>query len=310
MGKRRWLAEGGSVLAATMGLLGAGTAPSASTASPVVGYTYLDGNTAPATQSTGPPGAQRLGHPAPRVAVAAAKVGTGTGLAPQGAIQATPGRPVPAGGDAGSNQISVLRVTRDVVATPAGLVASGGVKPVSIAVSRFRLVDVANQGDGAEAAATPAPPALRSPADRDPWLDGLRPTPRTWGCVLQRHRQPLVAPGPPPRRSTASWCCPAVIFSQRVPVHRAGPRPARGGVLAGPSLAAFVSNAHSGAGWAPCPAPATACSGCADGASPYADGQTAPCRWRSAMTAGTCSRSTPGRPITPAPAIPAAAHCS
>ena len=34
MGKRRWLAGGGSVLAATIGLLGAGTAASASTSSP------------------------------------------------------------------------------------------------------------------------------------------------------------------------------------------------------------------------------------------------------------------------------------
>jgi hypothetical protein len=37
MGKRRWLAAGGSVLAATIGLLGTSAAASASTASPVAG---------------------------------------------------------------------------------------------------------------------------------------------------------------------------------------------------------------------------------------------------------------------------------
>src|SRR5258707_12200883 len=53
MGKRRGLAGGGSVLAATIGLLGAGTAASASTSSPVVGYTYIDGNTATANTIDG-----------------------------------------------------------------------------------------------------------------------------------------------------------------------------------------------------------------------------------------------------------------
>ena len=38
MGKRRWLAAGSSLLAAVIGLLGAATAASASTASPVVSY--------------------------------------------------------------------------------------------------------------------------------------------------------------------------------------------------------------------------------------------------------------------------------
>ena len=61
MRKRGWLAAGGSVLAATIGLLGGGTAASASTASPVVGYTYIEGTQehgeqlrAPRTESTGP----------------------------------------------------------------------------------------------------------------------------------------------------------------------------------------------------------------------------------------------------------------
>ena len=53
MGKRRWLAAGSSLLAAAIGLLGAATAASAGTASPVVGYTYIDGNTATANTIDG-----------------------------------------------------------------------------------------------------------------------------------------------------------------------------------------------------------------------------------------------------------------
>jgi hypothetical protein len=51
MRKRTLLAAGGSLLAATIGLFGAGA--SASTASPVVGYTYVDGNTTSANTIDG-----------------------------------------------------------------------------------------------------------------------------------------------------------------------------------------------------------------------------------------------------------------
>ena len=178
MGKRRWLAAGGSVLAATIGLLGAGTAASASTASPVVGYTYIDGNTAPANTIDGfARHADGSVTPLPGSPFAAGGAGTGTGLASQGAIQATRGGRYLLAVNAGSNQISVLRITRDGVPVPAGQpVSSGGVKPVSIAVSRSGLVYVANQGNGAGGSGYSGfrlHPGGR--ADRDPWLDGLRP---------------------------------------------------------------------------------------------------------------------------------------
>ncbi|MGH3150906.1 MAG: hypothetical protein ACRDOB_09260, partial [Streptosporangiaceae bacterium] len=51
--------------------------------------------------------------------------------------------------DAGSNQISVLRITANGVPVLVGHpVSSGGITPVSIAVSPFGLVYVANQGNG------------------------------------------------------------------------------------------------------------------------------------------------------------------
>jgi DNA-binding beta-propeller fold protein YncE len=51
--------------------------------------------------------------------------------------------------DAGSNQISVLRITADGVPVLAGQpVSSGGITPVSVAISPFGLVYAANQGNG------------------------------------------------------------------------------------------------------------------------------------------------------------------
>jgi len=150
MGKRRWLAGGGSVLAATIGLLGAGTAASASTSSPVVGYTYIDGNTATANTIDGfARHANGSVTPLPGSPFAAGGAGLGTGLASQGAIQATPDGRYLLAVDAGSNQISVLRVTAGGAPVLTGQpVSSGGVKPVSIAISRAGLVYVANSGAG------------------------------------------------------------------------------------------------------------------------------------------------------------------
>jgi 6-phosphogluconolactonase len=150
MRKRTWLAAGGSLLAATIGLFGAATAAGASTASPVVGYTYIDGNTATANTIDGfARHADGSVTPLPGSPFAAGGAGLGTGLASQGAIQATPDGRYLLAVDAGSNQVSVLRVTAGGVPVLAGQpVSSGGVKPVSIAISRTGLVYVANSGSG------------------------------------------------------------------------------------------------------------------------------------------------------------------
>lgn len=51
--------------------------------------------------------------------------------------------------DAGSNQLSVLRITANGAPQLVGRpIWSGGVRPVSIAINRFGLVYVANVGDG------------------------------------------------------------------------------------------------------------------------------------------------------------------
>src|SRR5208283_4374930 len=127
------------------------TSASASTdSSPVVGYTYVDGNTAPANTIDGfARHADGSVTPLPGSPFAAGGAGLGSGLASQGAIQATPDGRYLLAVDAGSNQISVLRVTAGGVPVLAGQpVSSGGVQPVSIAVSRAGLVYVANSGAG------------------------------------------------------------------------------------------------------------------------------------------------------------------
>jgi 6-phosphogluconolactonase len=151
MRKRTWLAAaGGSLLAASLSLFGAAASASASTVSPVVGYTYVDGNTATANTIDGyarhADGSLTAMAGSP---FAAGGAGLGAGLASQGAIQATRDGRYLLAVDAGSNQISVLRVTAGGVPVLAGQpVSSGGVKPVSVAVSPSGLVYVANSGTG------------------------------------------------------------------------------------------------------------------------------------------------------------------
>ncbi len=283
MGKRRWLAAGGSVLAATVGLLGAGTAASASTASPVVGYTYIDGNTATANTIDGfARHADGSVTPLRGSPFAAGGAGTGSGLASQGAIQATPGGRYLLAVDAGSNQISVLRITKGGVPVLAGQpVSSGGVQPVSIAVSRSGLVYVANSGAGGSGysgfrlGAGGRLTAIPGSTVTVPDAAGL-------GDVLFNatgHR--LVGT----RTGTSQIDSFVVLPGGRLLAAKGSPftgqglgqlgaefSPARPGQL-------FVSNAHNGAGLGTVSSYRDGFLGGLTpiGASPYADGQTAPC---------------------------------
>jgi 6-phosphogluconolactonase len=288
MGKRSWLTAGGSVLAATIGLLGAGTAASASTAgastgSPVVGYTYLDGNTATANTIDGfARHADGSVTPLPGSPFAAGGVGLGTGLASQGAIQATPDGRYLLAVDAGSNQISVLRVTAGGVPVLAGQpVSSGGVKPVSVAISRTGLIYVANSGAGGsgysglrlgwDGSLTPIPGSTVSVPDAaglgDVFFNG-------WGNHLIGTRT-----------GTSQIDSFNVLPSGRLFAAQGSPFTGQGlGQLgaefspANPSQL-FVSNAHNGAGLGTVSAYRDGFFGrlSSIGNSPYADGQTAPC---------------------------------
>jgi hypothetical protein len=288
MGKRSWLTAGGSVLAATIGLLGAGTAASASTAgagtgSPVVGYTYIDGNTATANTIDGfARHADGSVTPLPGSPFAAGGVGLGTGLASQGAIQATPDGRYLLAVDAGSNQISVLRVTAGGVPVLVGQpVSSGGVKPVSVAISRTGLVYAANSGAGGSGysgfrlgfggSLTPIPGSTVSVPDAaglgDVFFNG-------WGNHLIGTRT-----------GTSQIDSFVVLPGGHLLAAKGSPFTGQGlGQLgaefspANPSQL-FVSNAHNGAGLGTVSAYRDGFFGhlSSIGNSPFADGQTAPC---------------------------------
>ena len=127
-----------------------GTASAAAGASPVVGHVYVNDNTA-GTNTIAVFDRHADGTLTPHAGspFAAGGAGTGAGLASQGALQISPDGRFLLAVDAGSNQISVLRIKLggSLKLMPGGIVSSGGVLPVSIAIHRG-LVYVANSGTG------------------------------------------------------------------------------------------------------------------------------------------------------------------
>ena len=115
---------------------------------PVVGHVYLDDNTA-GTNTIGAFARHADGSLTPLAGspFVAGGAGTGAGLASQGAIQTSSDGRYLIAADAGSNQISVLRISSNgsLELVPGGVVSSGGPTPVSVAV-HGDLVYVANAG--------------------------------------------------------------------------------------------------------------------------------------------------------------------
>jgi 6-phosphogluconolactonase (cycloisomerase 2 family) len=143
---------GGVGILGTVSAGSASAAPSAnqgpSNFSPVVGHVYLDDNTA-GTNTIGAFDRHADGSLTPLAdsPFVAGGAGTGAGLASQGAIQISSDGRYLIAADAGSNQISVLRIKHDgsLQLVPDGVVSSNGPTPVSIAVNGG-LVYVANAG--------------------------------------------------------------------------------------------------------------------------------------------------------------------
>jgi 6-phosphogluconolactonase len=126
------------------------SASAAAGGSAVVGHVYVNDNTA-GTNTIGVFDRHANGALTPRAGspFGAGGAGTGAGLASQGALQISPGGRFLIAVDAGSNQISVLRILPggSLKLVPGGVVSSGGVLPVSIAI-HGDLVYVANSGTG------------------------------------------------------------------------------------------------------------------------------------------------------------------
>ena len=208
--------------------------------------------------------------------------GLGAGLASQGAIQVTPDGRYLLAVDAGSNQISVLRITRDGAPVLASQpVSSGGATPVSVAVSRSGLVYVANQGIGGSGYS-----GLRMSYDGrlTPIVGSTVTVPDGSGLgdvFFNAFGNHLIGT----RTGTSQIDSFVVLPDDHLLEAKGAPYPGQGlGQLgaefspANPSEL-FVSNAHNGAGLGTVSAYRDSFFGqlSSIGSSPYPDGQTAPC---------------------------------
>ncbi len=127
-----------------------GVAPAQAAPSQVVGHAYVNDNTAGTNTVAGfDRHADGSLTPMAGSPFAIGGAGSGDGLGSQGAIQASPDGRYLIAVDAGSSQLSVLRLDRagtpHLVGRP---VSSHGVRPVSVTISRKNLVYVANVGNG------------------------------------------------------------------------------------------------------------------------------------------------------------------
>ena len=220
--------------------------------------------------------------PMPGSPFAAGGAGTGKGIGSQGALQITSDGKYLLAVDAGSDQISVLRINKDGELNPVGggPIPSGGVEPVSIAV-HGSLVYVANAGNGGTnytgftlnpgghlrplAGSTVPLPAASSPGDVLFNGDGTRLIGAevgtsvidsfvvgTDGLLTAAPGSPFAAQGPGPFGSEFRPTDPTQLF---------------------------VSNAHGGSGNGTVSAFSDGSDGTLSsiGASPFPDFQTAPC---------------------------------
>src|SRR5437879_6442650 len=144
---RRIVASAGAALVAAAAALS--FTPGA-IAADVIGHVYVNDNTA-GTNTIGAFGRHADGTLTPLAGspFAAGGAGTGTIVGSQGSLQVSSNGRYLLAADAGSSQVSVLRIRSDGGLSPVlgSPVSSGGIEPVSIAV-HDGLVYVANEGNG------------------------------------------------------------------------------------------------------------------------------------------------------------------
>jgi 6-phosphogluconolactonase (cycloisomerase 2 family) len=273
-----------AIVAGLLVLTGATAVPAvASAQSSQTGFVYVNDNTAGTNTIAG--FARRANGsliPLPGSPFSAGGSGTGGGLASQGAIQVTSNGRYVIAVDAGSNQISALRIEPNgsLQLVPDGVVSSGGLLPVSVAEHNgFAYAANAGFGDsnytgftlGVGGQLRPLPGStVALPAGAQPGDVLFNSTGTNLvGTRVGSSQIDSFSVGPDGRLTAA----PGSPFSAQA----AGPfgsefRPTNPGQL-------FVSNAHAGTLAGTVSAFAVADDGTLSsiGASPFADLQTAPC---------------------------------
>ena len=274
-----------AIVAGLVALVGAIAAPAVASAaqSHQSGFVYVNDNTAGANTVAGF-SRQADGRltALTRSPFDAGGAGTGSGLASQGAIQVTSDGRYVIAADAGSNQISVLRIEHDGALKPVshGVVSSGGTTPVSVA-EHDGLVYVANAGAGGSnytgftlgsggrlrplAGSTVALPDDAQPGDVLFNSTGTN-------LIGTRIGSSLIDSFSVGRDGRLTAAAGSPFAAQGAGPFGSEFRPTDSSQL-------FVSNAHAGAGNGTVSAFSVAADGALSsiGASPFADLQTAPC---------------------------------
>jgi hypothetical protein len=264
----------------------------ASAASDVVGHVYVNDNTAGANTIVGFD-RHSDGSLTPLVGSPfnAGGQGTGTIVGSQGALQSSGDGRYLLAVDAGSNQVSVLRILPDGALLPigGGPVSSGGVEPISIAV-HGNLVYVANEGDKATGTGSNYTGFTLNPGGHLSPLAGSTfdlPNTANPGDILFNSTGTNLVGVEVGTTVASTFLIDSFVVGEdgRITPAAGSPFPAQ---AAGPFGSEFspvnpahlyVSNAHGGAGNGSVSAFDVTNAGALSsiGSSPYADGQTAPC---------------------------------
>jgi 6-phosphogluconolactonase (cycloisomerase 2 family) len=264
-------------------VLGLTAASAGAATSPIVGHLYVNDNTqAPNTIAAFDRHADGTLTPVSGSPFSAGGSGTGSPLASQGSLQESSDGRYLLAVDAGSNQVSVLRIRPDgtLALVRGGLIGSGGLKPVSIAV-HDGLVYVANASDGgADYTGFRLGPGGRLhpiPASTFALPDGSSP-----GDVLFNATGSVLAGTRVGSSEIDSFIVRPngkLTAAPGSPVAAQGPGPFGSEFRPTNPSQLFVSNAHGGANAGTVSAFSVASDAALTsiGSSPFADLQTAPC---------------------------------
>jgi hypothetical protein len=270
----------------------AGLTLTASAASDVVGHVYVNDNTAGSNTIAGfDRHSDGSLTPLTGSPFRAGGRGTGTIVGSQGALQSSGDGRYLLAVDAGSNQVSVLRILPGGALLPVGdgPVSSGGVEPISIAV-HGNLVYVANEGDKAAGTGSNYTGFTLNPGGHLSPLAGSTfdlPNTANPGDILFNSTGTNLVGVEVGTTVASTFLIDSFVVGEdgRITPAAGSPFPAQ---AAGPFGSEFspvnpahlyVSNAHGGAGNGSVSAFNASNGGTLSpiGSSPFADGQTAPC---------------------------------